>query len=261
MTARSPATALRDVSAALQYGERVMLLDVKKRRVPRDARRGRRVPLPRRLRAARRHRRRRRRASSCARRRAPSTPCCARRSRTSSSRCPAVRRSSTRRTWRRSACSPTSAPGTGVFESGVGSGALSMTMLRWGADIVGYELREDFANRARANVRGLPRRRRARSLPGRAPRQLRGHRRRPVRPCRARPARSRGGSSRTPRTCCAPGGSSSPTRPRSSRRRRPARRCGASGSTPAPSRCCTAPGTSRARPSVRTTGWWPTRAS
>ena len=26
-------------------------------------------------------------------------------------------------------------------------------MLRWGADIVGYELREDFANRARANVR------------------------------------------------------------------------------------------------------------
>ena len=43
--------------------------------------------------------------------------------------------------------------GTRVFESGVGSGALSMTMLRWGADIVGYELREDFANRARANVR------------------------------------------------------------------------------------------------------------
>ena len=40
-----------------------------------------------------------------------------------------------------------------VFESGVGSGALSMTMLRWGATIVGYELREDFANRARTNVR------------------------------------------------------------------------------------------------------------
>ena len=30
-----------------------------------------------------------------------------------------------------------------------------MTMLRWGADIVGYELREDFANRARANVRSF----------------------------------------------------------------------------------------------------------
>jgi tRNA (adenine57-N1/adenine58-N1)-methyltransferase len=44
-------------------------------------------------------------------------------------------------------------PGMRVFESGVGSGALSMTMLRWGATIVGYELREDFANRARTNVR------------------------------------------------------------------------------------------------------------
>ncbi len=43
-------------------------------------------------------------------------------------------------------------PGVRVFESGVGSGALSMTMLRYGASIVGYELREDFANRARANV-------------------------------------------------------------------------------------------------------------
>lgn len=46
-------------------------------------------------------------------------------------------------------------PGVRVLESGVGSGALSMTMLRWGATIVGYELREDFANRARANVRGF----------------------------------------------------------------------------------------------------------
>jgi tRNA (adenine57-N1/adenine58-N1)-methyltransferase len=46
-------------------------------------------------------------------------------------------------------------PGVRVLESGVGSGALSTTMLRWGADIVGYELREDFANRARANVRGF----------------------------------------------------------------------------------------------------------
>jgi tRNA (adenine57-N1/adenine58-N1)-methyltransferase len=44
-------------------------------------------------------------------------------------------------------------PGVRVFETGVGSGALSMTMLRWGATIVGYEIREDFANRARANVR------------------------------------------------------------------------------------------------------------
>jgi tRNA (adenine57-N1/adenine58-N1)-methyltransferase catalytic subunit len=47
------------------------------------------------------------------------------------------------------------APGVRVFETGVGSGALSMTMLRWGAEIVGYELREDFANRARSNVRSF----------------------------------------------------------------------------------------------------------
>jgi tRNA (adenine57-N1/adenine58-N1)-methyltransferase len=44
------------------------------------------------------------------------------------------------------------APGVRVLESGVGSGALSMAMLRAGAEIVGYELREDFAARARANV-------------------------------------------------------------------------------------------------------------
>jgi tRNA (adenine57-N1/adenine58-N1)-methyltransferase catalytic subunit len=43
-------------------------------------------------------------------------------------------------------------PGARVLESGVGSGALSMTLLRAGAEIVGYELREDFAARARANV-------------------------------------------------------------------------------------------------------------
>jgi tRNA (adenine57-N1/adenine58-N1)-methyltransferase len=46
-------------------------------------------------------------------------------------------------------------PGMKVFESGVGSGALSMTMLRWGAEITGYELREEFANNARSNVRAF----------------------------------------------------------------------------------------------------------
>ena len=46
-------------------------------------------------------------------------------------------------------------PGMRVFESGIGSGALSTTMLRYGAEIVGYEIREDFANRATANVRGF----------------------------------------------------------------------------------------------------------
>ncbi|NBT20983.1 MAG: tRNA (adenine-N1)-methyltransferase [Actinobacteria bacterium] len=43
-------------------------------------------------------------------------------------------------------------PGMLVFESGVGSGALSMTILRLGARIIGYELREDFAQRAKKNV-------------------------------------------------------------------------------------------------------------
>lgn len=43
-------------------------------------------------------------------------------------------------------------PGARVLESGVGSGALSMTLLRAGADVVGYELREDFAANARKNV-------------------------------------------------------------------------------------------------------------
>ena len=43
-------------------------------------------------------------------------------------------------------------PGARVLEAGVGSGALSMAMLRAGAVITGYELRADFAERARANV-------------------------------------------------------------------------------------------------------------
>ena len=46
-------------------------------------------------------------------------------------------------------------PGVRVFETGIGSGALSMTMLRYGAEIVGYEIREDFANRARKNVQSF----------------------------------------------------------------------------------------------------------
>ena len=46
-------------------------------------------------------------------------------------------------------------PGARVLEAGVGSGALSLALLRAGASVVGYELREDFAARARANVRAL----------------------------------------------------------------------------------------------------------
>jgi tRNA (adenine57-N1/adenine58-N1)-methyltransferase len=43
-------------------------------------------------------------------------------------------------------------PGQRILEAGVGSGALSMTLLRAGAQVIGYELREDFAARARSNV-------------------------------------------------------------------------------------------------------------
>jgi len=45
------------------------------------------------------------------------------------------------------------APGVKVFESGLGSGALSTSMLRIGALIKGYEIREDFAGRAKNNVK------------------------------------------------------------------------------------------------------------
>lgn len=43
-------------------------------------------------------------------------------------------------------------PGARVLESGVGSGALSMSLLRAGALVRGYEIREDFAQRAIENV-------------------------------------------------------------------------------------------------------------
>jgi len=46
-------------------------------------------------------------------------------------------------------------PGMRVLEAGVGSGALSMTLLRAGALITGYELREDFAQQAIKNVHDM----------------------------------------------------------------------------------------------------------
>lgn len=45
--------------------------------------------------------------------------------------------------------------GMAVFETGVGSGALSATLLRCGAYVTGYELREDFAERAVQNVESI----------------------------------------------------------------------------------------------------------
>jgi tRNA (adenine57-N1/adenine58-N1)-methyltransferase len=49
-------------------------------------------------------------------------------------------------------------PGARVLESGVGSGALSLAVLRAigpAGRLVGYEIRDDFAKRARANVEGF----------------------------------------------------------------------------------------------------------
>ncbi len=46
-------------------------------------------------------------------------------------------------------------PGLTVLESGVGSGALSTTLVRAGASVVGYELRQEFAETATANVVGF----------------------------------------------------------------------------------------------------------
>jgi tRNA (adenine57-N1/adenine58-N1)-methyltransferase len=96
-------------------------------------------------------------------------------------------------------------PGMRVFESGVGSGALSMTMLRWGADIVGYEIREDFANRAAGECPIVPRGGGHGPLRRPLGEQLRRDRsrRRTVRPGRARPARTVAG--RPARRVRAPG--------------------------------------------------------
>ncbi len=58
-------------------------------------------------------------------------------------------------------------PGARVLEAGVGSGALSMTLLRAGADVVGYELRADFKAKGRGQRRRLPRPGGPRALPGR----------------------------------------------------------------------------------------------
>lgn len=46
-------------------------------------------------------------------------------------------------------------PGARVLEAGVGSGALSMTLLRAGARVTGYEIRPDFARTAQRNVADL----------------------------------------------------------------------------------------------------------
>lgn len=47
------------------------------------------------------------------------------------------------------------APGVKVLETGIGSGALSLALLRFGAEITGYEISEEFADRAKQNVAGF----------------------------------------------------------------------------------------------------------
>ncbi len=46
-------------------------------------------------------------------------------------------------------------PNDRVFETGVGSGALSAALLRTGAQVVGHEIREDFAQRALENLKTI----------------------------------------------------------------------------------------------------------
>jgi hypothetical protein len=152
-------------------------------------------------------------------------------------------------------------PGVRVLEAGVGSGALSMTMLRVGADIVGYELREDFAANAKANVVEFL----GEDVLDRYRVEIRNvydgiDERDLDRSSSTSP--SRGRSSSTPRSRSAPAASSSPTRRRSCRWRSCVRPSPSpTSSSPRPSRSCSASGTSKVRPCVLITGWSPTRAS
>ena len=154
-------------------------------------------------------------------------------------------------------------PGAKVLESGVGSGALSMTLLRAGAEVTGYELREDFAGAGPEQRARLPGRRRRCALLGRGARLLRRHRSDRARPHRARPARSRGRSSSTPRARSAPGGilvAYTPTITQAVQLREALATSAFAHGRDA-SRCSTAGGTSRARRCDPITGWSPTPAS
>ena len=153
-------------------------------------------------------------------------------------------------------------PGARVLESGVGSGALSMTLLRAGAEVVGYEVREDFAARAQANVRDF--------LGEDALDRYRVE----IRDCyegidetdldrvvldlpepwQVVPHAGQGaGARRDPRRLHPVDHPGQPAPPGPGRT--PA------SSRPRPSRSSSAPGTWRASPSAPTTAWWPTPGS
>ena len=154
-------------------------------------------------------------------------------------------------------------PGARVLESGVGSGALTMTLLRAvgpTGHVLGYELRDDFADRARRNVEGFlgpdmpfdvevrdvydgidvdgPRPRDARPARALAGGEARGRRTAPRRDPALVPPDDRPGRA-------APRGARSRRRSEWSRR----------------SRSSSAAGTSTANRYVPTIGWWRTPAS
>ena len=109
-------------------------------------------------------------------------------------------------------------PGARVLESGVGSGALTLALLRAvgpTGHVTGYEIRDDFARRARTQRRRLPRARRPPRRRG--ARRLRRHRRRRPRPHPARPPRAVAGREARASRRCTPAGSCSRTCRRSAR--------------------------------------------
>ena len=151
-------------------------------------------------------------------------------------------------------------PGQRVLEAGVGSGALSMALLRAGASVVGYELREDFADRARSNVAALlgP----DADYRVEIARRDRGHRRGRPRPGPARSARALAGPAPVGRAL-RPGGillAYLPTINQTAQLRGALEPKGPS-VWPRPSRSCAGPGTSKPARSGPTTGWSPTPGS
>ena len=126
----------------------------------------------------------------------------------------------------------------------------------------GYEVREDFAARAQANVRDFLGEEALARYRVEIRDDLRRHRRDRPGPGGPRPARAVAASVPHVAKALVPVGSSSPTPPRSSR----SASCARTWTTPAssrprPSRSCSAPGTWTAWPSDRTTAWWPTPGS
>ena len=155
-------------------------------------------------------------------------------------------------------------PGVRVFESGIGSGALSMTMLRYGADIVGYEIREDFAEPGpQERRRASSARRRSIATTSHIADSYEGIDRRTARStgsCSTSPSRGRSCPHAEARAAARrhPRGLHAVDHPGRPGPRGAAR---GSGSTPARSRCSIAAGTSRARRCDPTTAWSPTPRS